>query len=831
MKIIIVGGVAGGATAAARLRRLDETAEILLLERGEFVSFANCGLPYYLGGTIKSRDALFVSDIPSITGKYGIEIRNFSEVTKIRPEEKTIEIADRKNGREYTEPYDVLLLSTGSTPFVPEIPGKEAENVFTLWNIPDTDRIYRFIEEKRPGKALVTGGGFIGIEMAENLHDRGMEVTLAEFAGQVMPPFDPDMAKLLEDHMRAKGIRLLLNTGLSAVEGSGKTAVMSDGSRVETDMILLSVGVRPNSALAKEAGLAVGQRGGVIVDERMKTSDPSIYAIGDMIEIVNPLTGGKGMVPLAGPANKQGRAVAANILGMKAETYDGTLGTSVAKVFDMTAASVGLNEKALKAAGKVLWNDYGIALIHPMSHAGYYPGAAPMTLKLLFDMADGRILGAQIAGYDGVDKRIDTIASSIHYRGTVYDLTKLELAYAPPYSSAKDPVNMAGYVASNILEGLTEPITWEEYEAGKDSFTLIDVREEAEFAMGTIEGALRMPLTSLRSRLGELDTSTSYVVYCAVGLRGYLTERILKQAGFTVRNLQGGYRTFGDRTRSDKAGDGKNAGGTGGLGRGSADARRPASTDQDKLKSGEQQSFHLDACGLSCPGPIVRVSKRVAAMQEGEILSVEATDPGFVRDIESWCDNTGNTLLDTQEDKGKFTAKIRKGCGAAVCAGEAGMDTRKEKTMIVFDGDLDKAIAAFIIATGSAAMGNKVNMFFTFWGLNILRRPEKTAVQKDLVGKLFGMMMPRGSGKLALSKMNFAGLGSGMMRAVMKKKGIASLEELIAEARDAGVKLTACQMSMDVMGITREELIEGVEIGGVASMLNDNDHSNMNLFI
>lgn len=830
MKIIIVGGVAGGATAAARLRRLDETAEILLLERGEFVSFANCGLPYYLGGTIKSRDALFVSDIPSITGKYGIEIRNFSEVTRIHPEEKTIEIADRKNGREYTEHYDALLLSAGSTPFVPEIPGREAENVFTLWNIPDTDRIYRFMQERKPGKALVTGGGFIGIEMAENLHDRGMEVTLAEFAGQVMPPFDPDMAKLLEDHMRSKGIRLLLNTGLSSVEENGKIAVMSDGSRVETDMILLSVGVRPNSALAKEAGLAVGQRGGVIVDERMRTSDPSIYAIGDMIEIVDPITGRKGMIPLAGPANKQGRAVAANILGMKAETYDGTLGTSVAKVFDMTAASVGLNEKALKAAGKALWKDYGIALIHPMSHAGYYPGAAPMTLKLLFDMADGRILGAQIAGYDGVDKRIDTIASSIHYRGTVYDLTKLELAYAPPYSSAKDPVNMAGYVASNILEGLTEPITWEEYEADKDSFTLIDVREEAEFAMGTIEGALRMPLTSLRSRLGELDKSTSYVVYCAVGLRGYLAERILKQAGFTVRNLQGGYRTFGDRTRSDRTG-GKSAGGTGRAGSESTGARHPVSTDQDRLKTGAEESFHLDACGLSCPGPIVSVSKKVGMMQEGDVLTVEATDPGFVRDIGSWCDNTGNTLLDTQEDKGRFIARIRKGCGAAACTGEAGTDARKEKTMIVFDGDLDKAIAAFIIATGSAAMGNKVNMFFTFWGLNILRKPEKTAARKDIVGKLFGMMMPRGSGKLALSKMNFAGLGSGMMRAVMKKKGIASLEELIAEARDAGVKMTACQMSMDVMGITREELIEGVEIGGVASMLNDNDHSNMNLFI
>lgn len=822
MKIIIVGGVAGGATAAARLRRLDEKAEILLLEKGEFVSFANCGLPYYLGGTIASRDALFVSDIPTITGKYGIEIRNFSKVMKINAEEKTVDVKNLKDGKRYSEKYDVLLLSTGSSPFVPEIPGNNPDNVFTLWNIPDTDKIYNFIEEKKPKKALVIGGGFIGIEMAENLYDKGLDVTLAELSEQIMPPFDPEMAKLLENHMQLKGIKLLLGKGISSFEQNGKIAVMSDGSKVETDITLLSIGVRPNSELAKEAGLDIGKRGGVIVNEDMQTSNSAIYAIGDMIEIVNPITGDKGMVPLAGPANKQGRAVAANILGKKEEKYEGTIGTSVAKVFDMTAASTGLNEKVLRASGKILWKDYGISLIHPMSHAGYYPGATPLSLKLIFDINNGKIFGAQIVGYDGVDKRIDTIATSIHYKGTVYDLEKIELAYAPPFSSAKDPVNMAGYVAANIIEGLTTPITYDEYVNNREKYILIDIREEVEFAMGTIKGALRMPLTELRDNIEKLDRSKKYVVYCAVGLRGYIAERILKQEGFDVKNLQGGYRTFGDRNfnfrnnEDDKIAEYN---------------ENVLSTDQDKFKSNVHETFRLNACGLSCPGPIVSVSKKIATMNDGDILTVEATDPGFVRDIDSWCKNTGNTLIGTRDDKGTFIAEIMKGCEEPMCKLSENLSRVKEKTMIVFDGDLDKAIAAFIIATGSAAMGNKVNMFFTFWGLNILRKSEKVSAKKDLIGNMFGIMMPRGSKKLSLSKMNFGGIGSKMMRGVMKRKGISSLEDLIEEAKNSGVKMTACQMSMDVMGITKEELIDGVEIGGVATMLGDNDHSNMNLFI
>ncbi len=808
-KIVVVGGVAGGATAIARLRRLDENAQIILFEKGEYVSFANCGLPYYIGNVIKDRDALFVSDIASIRSKYNIDIRNFSEVIKIDKENKKV-VVKEKDGRTYEESYDTLLLSTGSTPFVPESIGKGHSNVFTLWNVHDTDAIYSFIHDNKPKNAVIAGGGFIGLEMAENLHDRGIHVTIVEFANQVMAPLDKDMAKIAENHIVNKHVALKLGVGVEKIVNNGKTVVLTDGTTIETDMTLLSIGVRPNTGIVKDADIAVNARGGVIVDELMKTSDPSIYAIGDMIEVVNKVSGNKTMIPLAGPANKQGRAVAANILGLKEEKYEGSIGTSVAKVFDLTVAATGENEKALKARGLEMHKDYSYALIHPMSHAGYYPGATPMTVKMLFSLEDGRVLGGQIVGYEGVDKRIDTIATTIHFKGTIYDLTELELAYAPPYSSAKDPVNMAGYMATNIFEKLTDVLSYEEYLENKNEYVLIDVREVVECNQGMVENAVNIPLSTLRNKLDVFMKDKKYVVYCAVGLRGYLAERILKSNGFDVKNMMGGYRSVMEYDTKI------------------SEQHREVDVDQDKLPTESYEEMSLDVCGLSCPGPIVSVAKKINEMASGDVLKVSATDPGFIRDIDSWCKNTGNTLLSKEEGKGIFSAVIRKGNIIPV---KKEQNMAKEKTMIIFDGDLDKALAAFIIANGSVAMGNKVNMFFTFWGLNILRKKEKVAVKKDLIGTMFGMMMPKGASKLALSKMNFGGMGSAMMKNVMKSKGISSLEELIEQAQQAGVKLVACQMSMDVMGITKEELIDGVEIGGVATMLNDNDNSNMNLFI
>ncbi|MDO5026971.1 MAG: FAD-dependent oxidoreductase [Tissierellia bacterium] len=828
MKIIVVGGVAGGATAIARLRRLDEKAEIILLEKGEYVSFANCGLPYYIGGSIEQRDALFVSTPESIQDKYGVEIRTENEVLQIKPEEKLLKILDHKTGKEYEESYDKLLLSTGSRPFIPPVDGIDEDNVFSLWTIPDVDAIYEYIDKKDPKKAVVVGGGFIGLEMAENLVDRGIEVSLVEMADQVMPPLDKDMAKLVENHMISKGVKLYLGQGFAGTENSGKTVLFNSGQKIETDMVLMSIGVRPNNDLAKDAGLELNPRGGIKVNEFQETSDPNIYAVGDVVGVQDYILGGETMIPLAGPANKQGRSVAANMLGKKPEKYLGTMGTSVAKIFDLTVAAVGANEKALERAGKKYKKDYFVAMIHPMSHAGYYPGALPMTLKLIFS-ADRKILGAQIVGYDGVDKRIDTIATSIHFKGSVDDLTQLELAYAPPYSSAKDPVNFAGYVAVNTLDGLTDGVLYRELKADQAKYQLLDIREDAEVISGLLPNAIHIPLTQLRQRLGELSKDSHYLVYCAVGLRGYVAERVLRQNGFKVSNLIGGYRTYMDMEAD-------------------VDYVPLMTTEQDKFQKEESEVEEankveiLNVCGMSCPGPIVQVASAMADLNEGDILEVTATDPGFTRDIASWCTNTGNTLLHKGEEKGKFSARIMKGkdkgqvkspSKALVTEKEVSNQapTKKEKTMVIFDGDLDRAIASFIIANGAAAMGNKVHMFFTFWGLSVIRKEKSPSTEKDFMSKMFARMLPKGSKKLGLSKMNFLGAGSRMIRSVMKKKGVTSLEELIKQAQEMGVEMTACQMSMDIMGITKEELIDGVEVGGVASMLNDSDNSNMNLFI
>ncbi|MDO5302042.1 MAG: FAD-dependent oxidoreductase [Tissierellia bacterium] len=822
MKIVVIGGVAGGATAIARLRRLDEDAEIILLERGAYVSFANCGLPYYVGGAIATRDALFVTTDEDIKKKYHVDVRVENEVLSIDPEGKKLQVKNHKNGQEYELDYDKLLISTGSHPFVPNVKGIESDNVFTLWNIPDVDRITKFVEERRPKRAVVIGAGFIGLEMAENLVDRGIDVSVVEMADQVMPPLDADMARLVENHMVSKGVHLYLGDGFKSIEDGGKTLALNSGKNLDADLIIMSIGVRPNSELAKEAGLKLTERGHIEVDQYMRTSNEDIYAIGDVISVRDFITGDAAAIPLAGPANKQGREVAQNILGVGEEkAYVGTMGTSVAKVFDLTVASVGLNEKALKRNGKVYKEDYFVSIIHPMSHAGYYPGATPLSLKLIYGK-DGQVLGAQIVGYDGVDKRIDTIATTIHFHGTVDDLSQLELAYAPPYSSAKDPVNFAGFTARNVLDGLSDPVLYGEYEEHREKYTLLDVREETETVSGLLDGAINIPLTELRERFSELDPEKHYLVYCAVGLRGYIGERILRSKGYKASNLVGGHRTAMDLTADPQSLVGLSG---------------PVATDQDKFvpqAEAPKEVKVLNVCGMSCPGPVVQVSKAMADLPDGQILKVTATDPGFARDIVSWSENTGNTLISREESKGTFTAVLQKGKGGQLPTAaqpQQAAPATKEKTMIIFDGDLDRAIAAFIIATGSAAMGNKVHMFFTFWGLSILRKENGPKVRKDFMGNMFSAMLPKGSKKLGLSKMNFLGMGSKMIRSVMKDKGVDSLEALIQQAIDAGVELTACQMTMDIMGLTQEELIDGVKIGGVATMLADNDKSNMNLFI
>ncbi|MBS4211101.1 CoA-disulfide reductase [Neobacillus rhizophilus] len=540
-KVMIVGGVAGGATAAARLRRISEDVEIILVERGEHISFANCGLPYYIGETIKDRSKLLVQTVRGMSERFNLDIRNLSEVIKINPTDKTVTIKNLQTDVVYEESYDKLLLSPGARPIVPPIPGiNDHQSLFTLRNIPDTDKIKSYIDSQNPKKAVIIGGGFIGIEMAENLVDRGLEVTIIEMANQIMAPIDFEMASILHTHLRDKGVKLILENGVQAFANHGSNVILSDGNKIETDLTILSIGVRPENELAKAAGLALGERGGIIVNEFLQTSNEDIYAVGDAIEVVDYINGTKTMIPLAGPANRQGRIAANNIMG-KTEKYQGTLGTSIAKLFDLTVAATGNSEKTLKRLGV----PYEGVHIHPSSQAGYYPGAAPIALKLIFDKDTGKIYGAQAVGADGVDKRIDVIATAIKGGLTVEDLTNLELSYAPPYSSAKDPVNMAGYVATNIMDGELEHIQWHEVnKIVSEGGLLIDVREPMEREFGYIEGSINIRLNDLRELLGELPREQTIYVSCQVGLRGYLASRILKNHGFKVKNVDGGWKTY-----------------------------------------------------------------------------------------------------------------------------------------------------------------------------------------------------------------------------------------------------------------------------------------------
>ena len=816
-KTVIIGGVAGGATAAARLRRLDENMEIVMLERGKYISYANCGLPYYIGDVIKSRESLLVQTPQAMRSKFNIDVRVENEVVKINREGKTVEVRDT-DGKRYEERYDDLIIATGSSPLKPPIPGIDSEGIYTLWNVDDTDQIRNLVDTQHPRTAAVIGGGFIGLEMAENLHKRGIHVSIVEAQNQVMAPIDFEMAQMLHENIDMNGVELCLGDGVSSFTRKENRILinLASGRTIAADMVLLSIGVRPNSQLAKEAGLSLNEKGGIKTDKTLRTPDPHIWAVGDVIEVENLVTGKDVMIPLAGPANKQGRIAANNIcrLGGEMEEYDGSLGTSVAQVFDLTAAATGINEKTLKGMGLAKGRDYEVALINQKSHAGYYPMAIPMTLKLIFGL-DGKIFGAQIVGQDGVDKRIDTIATVMRVGGTVKDLAKLELAYAPPYSSAKDPVNMAGFVADNILKGLVRFVMPEEI---SDKMVVLDVSEDVERSVWQMPGSIHIPLGQLRDRMEELPKGKTIVTYCAIGVRSYNGARMLMQSGFDdVRVLAGGagfYKTYYSKPEQkefDKEFD---------------------QAEAEVREVSEKEIKILECCGLQGPGPIMKVNEALNAMEEGECIKVSATDMGFAKDVESWCERTGNTF-EGRERKGKENiVTIRKGSQVTTQQScQTAAELPQGKTMIVFDGDLDKVLASFIIANGAAAMGRPVTMFFTFWGLNALRKSTYVKVKKSFVEKMFGRMMPRGTGKLKLSNMNMLGMGTKMMKSVMKKKNVSSLEELMEQAKQNGVKLVACTMSMDVMGIRPEELIDGVELAGVASYLGDAEKANVNLFI
>lgn len=820
--IVIVGGVAGGASAAARLRRLNENDHIILYERGEHISFANCGLPYHIGNSIANRDKLLIQTPQGMNDRFRIDVRTKTEVVRIDRQRKQVVTRRTDTGEEEAQPYDFVVLSPGAKPIVPDIEGlAEADNAYTLRNLADMDRIKQAVDEREVSHATVVGGGFIGIEMAENLRERGLKVTIVERNDQLLKTLDVEMARIVEQHMTMKGIQLRFNANITRIGGRGRTISFAEGAAIRTDMIILAVGVQPENGLAKDAGLALGARGAIKVNEHLQTSDPTIYAVGDAIEVKDRALGFETYVPLAWGANRQGRLVADHLNGRPA-SYIGAYGTSIVKAFDLTAASTGNNERTLKRLGI----PYEALHIHPLSHAGYYPGASSLALKLLFDRETGTIYGAQAVGADGADKRIDVVATAMRGGLTAADLADLELSYAPPYSSAKDPVNMAGYVAGNVIDGLTETMQWHEVDAYVEGGgVLVDVRDPVEREFGAIPGSINIPLNELRGRLAELPRDREIVVSCQVGLRGYYALRLLAEHGYRVRNVDGGYKTYA-------AAYGKNE---------SKIADTPAARTQPRTEPsaqsprigaapGANRTILVDACGLQCPGPIVKVYEAMSGIAEGERLQVKATDFGFAPDIVQWSAKTGNTVESVDTSGGVVTAIVRK--GRAEPAADAGLRPEKNgATMVVFSGDLDKTIAAFIIATGAAAMGKKVTMFFTFWGLNALRRPDAPKMRKTAMEAMLGMMMPKSSAGLPLSKMNMAGIGPRMIRRVMDSKNAQSLESLMDGALKAGVNLIACTMSMDIMGIKREELIDGIDYAGVASYLGDAEDAGLNLFI
>ncbi len=823
MKVVIIGGVAGGASTAARLRRVDEEAEIVMLEKGPYVSFANCGLPYYLSRTINEREKLMVTTPESLKGMLNIDARPNSEVVAIDREGKSVLIREHPGGREYIENYDKLVLAPGAEPIVPPLPGVDLEGVFELHNIPDLDALDAYIQAKQVKRAVVIGGGFIGLEVAENLAETGISVSVVEMLNQVMAPVDYEMAVEVHEHLALHGIGLVLGDGLKAiekVEGSGALKVRTgSGKELETDLVVLSIGVRPNTKLAKESGIEVTQRGHIVTNERMQTSDPNIYAVGDAVQVKSAITGQPTSLAMAGPASRQGRVAADNIAG-RDMTFKGVSGTSVVKVFDLTVASTGLNSRQLTQTGIA----FESVATHNNNHASYYPGASPIHLKLLFG-PEGQIYGAQAVGTTGVEKRIDVIATAMHGKLTVFDLEDLELSYAPPFGSSRDPVNNIGFAAANMLRGDCPVKHWDEIAAQDSSeWFRLDVREQEELAVGAVEGAHNIPLAELRSRLAELPKDKKILVNCATGQRSYFATRLLRQKGFDAYNLSGGYKTYA-------------LGAAAPIEPKLMEVKPVVNVEKEEVKAviGGNQ-YQLDACGLQCPGPILKLYTKVKEMEDGDQVTVKATDLGFARDVEAWAKSTGNRLLSLEAKAGEITAVVQK--GTAVVAAAPVSETQAQKhtkgedlTMVVFSGELDKAIAAFIIANGFASMGQQATLFFTFWGLNILKKPKAPALKKSFIEKMFGWMLPRGANKLKLSQMHMAGAGTAMIKAIMGKNNVDSLPEMIKTARENGVKLLACQMSMELMGIKQEELVDGVELAGVATMAAAASNSNTHFFI
>lgn len=820
MKFLIIGGVAAGASAAARLRRLDENAEIVLLERGKYVSYANCGLPYHLGGVIPRRESLLVASPEKFHDWYRIDVRTESEAISIDRAQKIVRV-QRADGSAYDESYNRLLLATGSSPIPMRLPGSNDSRIHALWTVPDMDEIQQILASGAK-RAVIVGAGFIGLETAENLRERGLKVTVVELAPQVLPTMDASMSTPIAQELVSAGISLRTGRKVTAFEHAGTAlfAQLDDGEKLAADLVILSVGVRPNSELAAAAGLEVGPRGHVLVGADQRTSDPAIFAAGDVVEVFDPLTNGKTAIPLAGPASRQGRIAAENMVSGVSEAlastfadtrYPGSFGAAILKVGRLAAGSVGLTQRRLRQ----LEIPHKKICLHPAASASYYPGSAPLHVQLLF-AEDGKILGAQIVGTKGTDKQIDVFTEAMRAGLTVFELATQEFAYAPPFLTAKAPANYAGMIASNVLKGLTKTIDAESFSAegtSPENVQFLDMRQPEEFELGSIPGAKNLPLPELRDRLNELDPNQEYVTFCAVGLRGYLGERILRQRGFRVRNLTGGFASWK-------------------MAHPAPASLTPSASPEPRLEVpanpvSDAQTVparELDVRGIPCPGPIVRLKKEMDALPDGAAIRLQAAAT-FLPDLKAWTRSNGHSIQNLFEEGDSLTALLQKKGAFSVSQTSsptltaAGTPAEESAAIVLFSNDLDRAMAALIIACGMASAGRKTGIFFTFWGLSVLRKNPAPPTRKSFVSRLFGWMLPKGSQKLSLSKMNFGGLGTAMMKTIMKSQNVAALPELIEQARALGVRFVACEMAMNVMGITRDELIEIDDVAGVASFV------------
>ncbi|QQL44119.1 FAD-dependent oxidoreductase [Sulfuriroseicoccus oceanibius] len=810
--ILIIGGVAGGASAAARARRLNESARIIMLERGPDVSFANCGLPYHIGGEIADRERLAVQTPESLRELLAIEVETLTEATAIDRAKKEVSVRRLADGSTDTIAYDKLILAPGASPIVPPLEGIQDDKIVTLRNLQDMDRIKAAAAEV--DSVLVIGAGFIGLEMAEQLKHIGKQVSVVELQEQVLPQVDPEIAAPIAAELRSNGIELVLQDGVAGFkrEGNQITATLNSGQSLTAGLVILSIGVKPESGLAKDAGLELGARGHISVNPFQQTSDPDIYAVGDVCETADPILGERAAIPLGGPANRQGRTAADHIFqGDKALEYPGSLGTAIVRVFDLALGSTGHNERRLQAAGV----DYGHVTINAHQHAGYFPGAQNLTLKLLWDKKDGRVLGASAVGADGVDKRLDVIATAIVGKLTIDDLCHVELSYAPPFGSAKDPVNLAAFAACNIRDGLTDVV----YEFPTDEDTqLIDVRPADLAQIRPIPGAVSIPLEQIRSRLGEIDKSRPVVTVCALGKMSYFATRILKQNGFNAASVVGGLALV--------PAPGKDATPT---------PQPTTSTPAPQtMTTPTSAPTKLDCTGLACPGPIMRVKEAASKLAPGDSLEISASDGGFANDLPAFCEANQYEFLGARKEGGVIIGGLRKPeAGSALAtATPTGGAINNDATLVVFSQEMDKALAALVIANGALAMGGKATLFFTFWGLNALRKHEAPPIKdKTFMDKMFGTMLPQGIHRLPLSNMNYMGMGAKMMKDRMASKDLPNLEGLLADAKKGGARLVACAMSMEAMGIRQEELIDGVEIGGVAEFLGASGKAGTNLFI